>query len=95
MTLIDVLAAAQTPASQAVLMKALDFDKTENTGDIERALTGIAFSSHPSHGVVNDLKVWSKLMNRQEDMFSNRFGFCFRKCLKERSPVQRSEKQSR
>ena len=38
-------------------MKQLDFSKTENTGSIERALTGIAFSSHPSHGVVSDLKV--------------------------------------
>ena len=57
LTLIDILAATQTPASQSVLMKALDFKKKDKTGDIERALTGIAFSSHPSHGVVNDLKV--------------------------------------
>jgi len=57
LTLIDILAATQTAASQRVLMKALDFKKEEETGDIERALTGIAFSSHPSHGVVNDLKV--------------------------------------
>ena len=74
MTLIDILAAAQTPASQAVLMKTLDFDKTENTGDIERALTGIAFSSHPSHGVVNDLKVKSILIRCD---FNNFFAFDF------------------
>ncbi|XP_076825424.1 microsomal triglyceride transfer protein-like [Clavelina lepadiformis] len=55
LTLIDVLAATQTPASQAVLMKNLDFTKTENTGDIERALSGIAFSSHPSELALKDL----------------------------------------
>nr|CAB3264072.1 microsomal triglyceride transfer protein large subunit-like [Phallusia mammillata] len=56
LTLIDVLAAAQTSASHSVLMKQLDFTKTEKTGDIERGLSGIAFSSHPSEEVVQDLK---------------------------------------
>lgn len=52
-----MLAAAQTPASLEVLINSLDFSKKEGTGDIERALTGIAFSSHPSELTVTTLTV--------------------------------------
>jgi len=48
LTLIDILAAAQTEAALKVLIAALDFSKKTNTGDIERGLTGISFSSHPT-----------------------------------------------
>ena len=57
LTLIDVLAAAQTDAALSVLIESLDFTKKEGTGDIERALTGISFSSHPAETALIALTV--------------------------------------
>jgi len=61
LTLIDVLAATQTQPALEVLIESLDFSKTEKTSDIERALTGIAFSSHPSElTLVSLTKIFKK-----------------------------------
>nr|XP_039272925.1 microsomal triglyceride transfer protein-like isoform X1 [Styela clava] len=54
-TIVDILATAQTDASQAALIDFLDFKNKEKEGLVERALTGIAFSSHPSENVLRDL----------------------------------------
>lgn len=62
LTLIDVLAATQTQPALEVLIESLDFSKTEKTSDIERALTGIAFSSHPSELTLVSLTVCSSLL---------------------------------
>ena len=57
LTLIDILAAAQTEAALKVLIATLDFSKKTNTGDIERGLTGISFSSHPTLSALEALAV--------------------------------------